>query len=113
MTLGADTTLTSTGTGAAGNITFVTTLDGAQSLAVNTSGTTTFGGIVGGTTALTSLTTDTGGSTAINGGAITTTGLQSYHDNVTLGTTAATLTSTGSGAIHFFGLVNGHEAARR
>ena len=36
-------------------------------------------------TALASLTTDAGGTTAINGGAVTTTGGQTYHDNVTLG----------------------------
>ncbi len=75
VTLTGATTLTSTGNQA---IAFNSTVDGAQTLAVNTTGTTTFGGIVGGTTALTSVTTNAGGTTAINGGAITTTGAQTY-----------------------------------
>jgi len=91
VTLGADTTLTSAGAAALGNITFGGSGNGAQDLTVNTAGTTTFGGVVGGT-ALTSLTTNAGGTTAINGGAITTTGAQSYGDNVTLGS-SATLTA--------------------
>src|SRR4029079_18374095 len=52
-------------------------------------------------------TTDTGGSTAVNGGAITTTGAQTYNDAMTLGTTAATLASTGGGAITFNSTVQG------
>src|SRR5262245_35269338 len=46
VTLGANATLTSTGSG---NIALASTVDGAQTLTVNTAGTTTFGGIVGGT----------------------------------------------------------------
>jgi len=46
VTLGANTTLTSTGSGA---ITLAGTLDGAFNFTVNTAGITTFGGIVGGT----------------------------------------------------------------
>src|SRR5207302_1037120 len=95
VTLGANTTLTSTG---GGNITLASTVNGAFDLAVNTAGTTTFGGAVGGTTALTSLTTDLPGVTALNGGAVTTTLAQTYNDPVTLGA-ATTLTSTGSGNI--------------
>jgi len=69
VSLGADTTLTSTG---AGNVTFASTVNGAHGLTVNTAGTTTLGGAVGGCGALTSLTTDAPGSTAINGGSIKT-----------------------------------------
>ncbi|QGN55300.1 hypothetical protein [Novosphingobium sp. Gsoil 351] len=106
VTLGATTVLTSTATG---NIAFATTLDGARSLTVNTAGITSFGGPVGGTDALVSLTTDGAGSTAINGGAINTTGAQSYNDAVTLGA-GTTLTSTGSGAITLGSTVNGAQA---
>jgi hypothetical protein len=86
VTLGAATTLSSS---SGGNITFAKTVDGAQSLTVNTSGNEIFNGAVGGGTALTSLTTDgsgtVGGSAQLNGGSVTTTGGQTYNDNVTLG----------------------------
>jgi hypothetical protein len=103
VTLNAATTLTST---AGGAINFGSTVNGAKTLAVNTAGTTTFGGIVGGTTALTSLTTDAGGSTAINGGAVTTTAAQTYNDAVTLGA-ATTITGVGN---TFASTVNGAQA---
>ncbi|HET6913091.1 MAG TPA: filamentous hemagglutinin N-terminal domain-containing protein, partial [Rhodanobacteraceae bacterium] len=80
VTLGADVIAGSTGNGA---IEFKSTVDGAHALAVNTGGATTFGGAVGGTTALTSLTTDAGGSTAL-GGNVSTTGAQTYNDAVAL-----------------------------
>jgi hypothetical protein len=54
-------------------------------LTVNDAGTTTFGGVVGGTTALSSVTTDAPGTTAINGGRVTTSAAQTYNDVVTLG----------------------------
>ena len=57
---------------------------GAQGLTVNASGATTFNEAVGGA-ALASLTTDAGGTTAINGGAVTTTGEQDYLDGFTIG----------------------------
>src|SRR5205814_6331811 len=84
VTLGADTTVTGN------NITFASTLDGVHSLLVTSTGAgtriTTFGGIVGGTAALTSLATNGGaGETDINGGAVTTSGDQSYNDVVKLG----------------------------
>ena len=59
-------------------------MDGAFGLTVNTAGITTFGGAVGGNTALASLTTDAPGTTAINGGAVNTSGAQAYNDAVTL-----------------------------
>ncbi len=92
VTLNAATTLTSS---AGGAISFSNTLDGAFSLDVNTAGATTFGGAVGSTTALSSLTTNVGGTTSINGGAITTSGMQSYNDAILLGTNT-TLSSTGA-----------------
>ena len=56
----------------------------ARSLTVNTAGTTTFGGAVGGGgNALLSIATDAPGATAINGGSIVTTTTQSFNDAVT------------------------------
>jgi len=68
VTLSGNVTLSSTGTGAAGNITFASTVNGADTLAVNTAGTTTFGGAVG-VQSLTVDRSDTLGSIALNGGA--------------------------------------------
>ncbi|MFM7540999.1 MAG: beta strand repeat-containing protein, partial [Planctomycetota bacterium] len=99
--LGADTTLTSTGSG---DITLGETVDGAKNLIINTSGKTTFGGTVGFTTALTSLTTDGGGTTAINTTNIITTGSQIYGDNVTLGNNPL-LQTTAGGNISFAGSI--------
>jgi len=96
--LANNTTLTSTRAAA---ITFASTVndDGValtlSALTVNTAGLTTFTGAVGGTVpggplALTSVFTDytpgvAADVTAINGGVVTTTGTQTYNDNVTLG----------------------------
>ena len=112
-------------------ITLGSTGNGAFSLTVNTAGTTTFGGAVGGTTALTSVTTDAPGSTAINGGSVTTSGAQTYNDAVTVTTLDSTLKTTnsnvtfgssltltsgnatvtdGSGNTTFTGAVNGPDA---
>src|SRR5262249_57026568 len=84
---------------------FAKRVEGAFSLTVNTAGTGTFGGALGSTTALTSLTTDAPGSTALNGGSVTTTGAQSYNDTVTLGANT-TLTSTDFSDISFASTVN-------
>ena len=93
MGAGADTTLSSTG-GAA--ISFGSTVDGAQALTVNTTGATTFSGIVGGM-ALTSLTTDAGGTTTFNADATSVTATtQTYNDAVILDTTADTVTFNGT-----------------
>jgi len=62
VALGAITTLNA-GTN---DITIAGTLNGAFSLTANSTGTTTFGGIVGGTGALSALTTNAGGTTTIN-----------------------------------------------
>ena len=87
VTLGADIAL------AGVNVTFGRTLDdggvaGNANLTVNASGVTTFGQAVGGVQALTSLTTDAGGSTQLDGGLVRTTGDQRYQDAVTLGSDA-------------------------
>lgn len=79
VTLGAATTLTGVG------VTFGSTLNGAQSLIVNNSGATTFGGVVGGSTPLTSIVTDAPGTVVVNTTAVTTSGSQTYNELMTLG----------------------------
>ncbi len=102
VTITGTTTLASTGSG---NINFVSTVDGGFDLTVNTAGITTFGGAVGGTTALTSLTTDSVGSTRI-GANISTTAAQTFNDPVTL-TNTSTVKSTGGGNINFANTLDG------
>jgi trimeric autotransporter adhesin len=75
-----------TGGVTSGNVNFGGTINSSgagRTLAINTSAATTLSGAIGNTLALTSLTTDAGGSTAINGGTVTTTGAQTYNDAVT------------------------------
>ncbi len=67
-----------------GAITFVRSLDGGFTLAVNTSGTTTFGGEVGDGTPLASLTTDALGTSIVTGGLVRTSGQQVWQDGVVL-----------------------------
>ena len=73
----------------------------ARALAVNAGGVTTFGGAVGGSARLASLTTDAAGSTAINGGSMLTIGSQTYGDPVTLG--ASTVLGSSAGSLRFDG----------
>ena len=102
------------------SVLFAGTVDGAQALAINNKGTTTFTGTVGGTTALASLTTD---STSTSLKSVTTTGAQTYNNVVTLDGTytggtfttnaAATLggaTTVNAGTATFNGTVNGAQA---
>ena len=88
----------SAGVGTGANVRFDGTINStgaARALAVNTNAATIFGGAVGGVSALLSLTTNATGTTQINGGAVTTTGAQTYNDAVTLG--ANTTLSAGAG----------------
>jgi filamentous hemagglutinin family protein len=120
-TLGAAGLTISTGTAAAGNILFNSTLAGAGNGLTATvgSGDITFSDTVtglgaliahsAGTTAFnntvqaTSLTTDTGGTTTLNGD-VTTSGAQTYGDDVRLNS-GVTLTTTNS-AVSFSGAVD-------
>ena len=79
-----------------------------RALTVNTAGATTFTGAVGNTAPLASVTTDGAGAgtTAINGGQVTTTGGQTYGDAVTLGANTV-LKSTPGGSIIFQKTLNG------
>jgi CHAT domain-containing protein len=83
------------------NLTFGSTVNGNANLTLNTTnnGITTFNGIVGGNTPLNQLTTNADGSTVFNTPSVTTTGNQSYNDNLTLRqaiqfTTPTTFTSS-------------------
>jgi hypothetical protein len=73
---------------------------------VNTAGAVTFGGAVGGTTALASMTTEGAGSTTLNAGTVTTTGAQTFDDAIVLGVNT-TLTSIGGGNITLAGALDG------
>ena len=95
-TLAANTTLNA----GAGNITFASTVTGAAfTLDANSTGTTRFGGAV----TVGALTTNAGGTTQLNGN-VTTTGTQTYGDNVRIDADL-TLTTTNS-AVLFSGTVD-------
>jgi filamentous hemagglutinin family protein len=102
-------TFASTSSGA---INFASTINASganKSLTVNTAGTTTFSGIVGGTNPLAAIATDNGtgsDTTVISATGVTTTGAQAYNDDVLLAA-STTLTSSGSGAISFPLTING------
>jgi filamentous hemagglutinin family protein len=102
-TLGANVTITA-GTGA---VDFAKTVNGAHTLTINNSGGVTFGGVVGGSTGLTGLTTGTG-TTTIDGNITTTNGAITIKGPTIIGnnTTGFTL-STGTGAVDFKGTVDG------
>ncbi|WP_417389450.1 LamG-like jellyroll fold domain-containing protein [Gimesia sp.] len=98
-----DTTLTSSG---GGSIDFVSTVDGSINLVINTTGDTIFGGAVGNTLSLTTLTTNAGGVTYLNGGIVNSTGSQIFNDDVILGANTV-LTSTANDVIIFNQTLNG------
>jgi autotransporter-associated beta strand protein len=87
-----------------GNVTFGA-LNGAQTLTVNATGATTFGAAVGGSTPLTSVTTNPLGTTSV-AGSISTSGAQSYGEAVTL-TGDAIFTSSSGGDVTFGSTLDG------
>jgi filamentous hemagglutinin family protein len=94
-----------------GAISFGSTLNGPADLLVTTGGVTSFQDAVGGTAPLATLTTNGGGTTAMRGGAVTTSGAQRYGDtpgseSVTLGTGRQSL-RTANAPVTFSGPVNG------
>lgn len=126
VTLGADARLQSS---AGGDIRFNSTVDGAQSLAVNTAAQTIFGGAVGAITPPTSLTTDAAGRSEVNARmragtvafndpvmlaaagtanepSVLTSGNQTYNGAVSLDA-ATILESSSVGNIQFSSTVNG------
>ena len=94
--------ISSTGVGAAGDIVFSNTVNGAHSLTVNTGGNELFNGLVGNSTALTSLTTNSAVNTTFNA-AVQVAGnvdlqMAALNLNASLTTTAGGLTTiTNSG----------------
>jgi uncharacterized delta-60 repeat protein len=106
VTLSADTTTFSMTTA---DLSFDAAVDGAtvgdNGLTVTGSHTLTVGAAVGDSVPLASL-TDQATTSHLNGGAVTTTGAQTYFDAVTLGS-ADTLTSNSSGNIFFINTLNG------
>ena len=104
-TLGENLTLNA----GSGGITFDSTINGADALVADSTGTTTFTGTVGGGTPLASISVDGTGNVAIDAN-VTTTGTQNYTGAVTLGnndmltttnsnvTFGSTVNGTGSGA---------------
>src|SRR5262249_48044071 len=116
VTLNANTTFAMEADGfgnASANLTFGTTVTAAtsQTLTINGGAATT--GTLGGAVNVGALTTDAGGTTAINGGSVTTTGNQSYGDAVTLDAASNSTTLTGvdiSFAATLRSTTNGQEA---
>ena len=102
VTMGGDATLT-----AGNNVTFSSTLNGAHNLVVNATGTTMFGGAVGGNQALASITVDPSGNTNIDTSTMTTTGAQAYNNAVTLTASGATSFTTSNNNITFDNTVDG------
>jgi len=99
-------------TSANGDVSFNGTLDGsssgANSIAINTGGATTFAGLVG-TTPLGGLTTDAAGTVRIQAN-ITTIGAQSFNDPATLFGPTIALASTVGANISFNDTLNGNVA---
>ncbi|QCN98175.1 filamentous hemagglutinin N-terminal domain-containing protein (plasmid) [Azospirillum argentinense] len=106
---GATTLAGATTVNGGSSVLFAGTVDGAQALVINSKAATQFTGTVGGTTALASLTTDAGGTSSLRN--VTTTGVQTYNDAVTLNGTYTTTTGafTANGAVTLAGdtMVNG------
>jgi autotransporter-associated beta strand protein len=106
VTIRNTTTLTSSGNA---SITLAGSVNSASnsgsSLVVNTTGVSTFGGPIGDTIPLHSLTTNAGGSTVISGGSIKTFAEQFYNDSVILSTSTAV--TTNSNLVRFFQKLDG------
>ncbi len=98
-------TILSSGSGAIN----LSTIDGGQTLTINSTGTVTTTGALGGSTALTSLTTNAGGTTVL-GGNVTTTGAQLYNDAVTLTGDLTFITTNNN--VTFGSTVEGQTSAR-
>ncbi len=102
VTFGAASTVLDAGTN--GNVTFASSSTGTSTaLTINSGLTTTFGAAA----ALASLTTDAAGTITISGPTVTTTGNQTYNDNVTLTVTPITISGGASGNITFNQSVTG------
>ena len=93
--------------GADGDITFTSTINGAKTLTADADiGSVTFSGAVGGTTALTGLAVTGGGGISLAAN-VTTTGNIDFNSAVTLTASLTVTSGTGAGNIAFDGTVNG------
>ena len=79
-------------------LTVGSTVDGGYTLTLNSTAATTFSGIVGGSTKLTGIITNSGGTVVFNTTAISTDGDQTYNDAATLGGNI-TFTTTGDNIV--------------
>ncbi|MEM6601900.1 MAG: hypothetical protein AAF649_10985, partial [Verrucomicrobiota bacterium] len=105
VTLNRDVTFDSN---ADANITFDGTVNGAVNAVFNTGGTLTFNAAIGDDTALTSITTDAGGTTVLSGTSLATTGVQDFGDQVSIPGAFTFSNSTANSDINFNGgLVTG------
>ena len=95
---------------ASATLTFVSTVDGAFALTLDTAGVTTFQNTVGGLTPLASLTT-AAGPVVFDGGAVTTTGLQSYGGTAVLGVDTTLASTAAGGGVTFNSTVDSSTAA--
>jgi filamentous hemagglutinin family protein len=96
---------------ASGGVDFESTIDSdsdatERSLTINTPGTTTFGGDVGDTHPLSSLTSSSNGTTVIDAASISVAGSQTYNNPVTLSAD----TTLSAGSVSFAGTVGGAHA---
>ncbi len=82
-----------------GNVTFTGPINGARSLTVNTGGITLFNRAIGETTPLTDITTDSTGTTQINGNVITS-GSQNFNDRLLISSNSSLDSSRGNGNIN-------------
>lgn len=115
-----------TATSPTGTVSFAAALDGPAAATINAGGDTLLSGPIGATTPLASLTTDPAGRTLLNGGAVSTTGAQTFGDAVILGASttftasdltfggtlnsdgpARAITANASGTTRFAGVVGG------
>jgi hypothetical protein len=101
-TLNSDLTISS----GSGTDTLNGTINGNNNLAVNTTGTTNINGVIGDTTALSSVTTNAGGLVNIGANISTQGGTMTFNDAVIL-TANVTLTDTGGTGIFFNSTLNG------
>lgn len=92
VTINADTTFGSTGSG---DLTFGSTLDGTYALTLATAGSTTFKSSVGASLELTRLAVDDGGSVTVEGSEVATSGAQDYGSGTLTIGAATKLSSTG------------------
>ena len=86
----------------------VDSVGAARTLTVTSDGTTRFGGAVGGSSPLATLTASGGGTTRIDGGSVVTSGTQTYGNAVLLGSAAAL--NAGTGNIVFSRTIDGPHA---